>query len=137
MRDAEDPARVFEFVNANQAIAPVATMCRVFEVSERWIYAWLRRGLVARAQRDKVMTVAIRAAHDHSDGSCGSPLIIEDLEARTALHRQRRDDDRDVPRGMTAREIQGFLAEQSRTQISPAFIDSVTDKVLDEVTASQ
>jgi putative transposase len=40
-------------------------------------------------------------------------------------------------RGMTVREIQGFLAEQYGTEVSPDFISSVTDAVMTEVTAWQ
>ena len=40
-------------------------------------------------------------------------------------------------RGMTVREIQGFLAEQYGTEVSPDFISSVTDAVMAEVTAWQ
>jgi transposase-like protein len=40
-------------------------------------------------------------------------------------------------RGMTVREIQGFLAEQYGTEVSPEFISSVTDAVIAEVTAWQ
>ena len=40
-------------------------------------------------------------------------------------------------RGMTVREIQGFLAEQYGTGVSPEFISSVTDAVMAEVTAWQ
>ncbi|MFK0859865.1 IS256 family transposase [Pseudomonas aeruginosa] len=40
-------------------------------------------------------------------------------------------------RGMTVREIQGFLLEQYATEISPDFISSVTDEVMAEVTAWQ
>ena len=40
-------------------------------------------------------------------------------------------------RGMTVREIQGFLAEQYGTQVSPEFISTVTDAVMAEVTAWQ
>ncbi len=40
-------------------------------------------------------------------------------------------------RGMTVREIQGFLAEQYGTQVSPEFISSVTEAVMAEVTAWQ
>ena len=40
-------------------------------------------------------------------------------------------------RGMTVREIQGFLLEQYGTQVSPEFVSSVTDAVMDEVTAWQ
>lgn len=40
-------------------------------------------------------------------------------------------------RGMTVREIQAFLAEQYGTEVSPEFISSVTDAVMDEVTTWQ
>ena len=40
-------------------------------------------------------------------------------------------------RGMTVREIQGFLAEMYATDVTPEFISSVTDAVLAEVTAWQ
>jgi transposase-like protein len=40
-------------------------------------------------------------------------------------------------RGMTVREIQAFLTEQYGTEVSPEFISSVTDAVMDEVTAWQ
>jgi len=40
-------------------------------------------------------------------------------------------------RGMTVREIQGFLGEQYGTEVSPEFISSVTDAVMAEVTAWQ
>jgi putative transposase len=40
-------------------------------------------------------------------------------------------------RGMTVREIQGFLAEQYGCEVSPEFISSVTDAVMTEVSAWQ
>jgi transposase-like protein len=40
-------------------------------------------------------------------------------------------------RGMTVREIQAFLQEQCGTEVSPEFISSVTDAVMDEVLAWQ
>ena len=40
-------------------------------------------------------------------------------------------------RGMTVREIQGFLLDQYQTEVSPEFISSVTDAVMAEVTAWQ
>jgi putative transposase len=40
-------------------------------------------------------------------------------------------------RGMTVREIQGFLAEQYGTEVSPQFISAVTDAVMAEVTTWQ
>ncbi len=60
-------------------------MCRVFGGSESGYYAWRKRGSSARAQRDVGLVVAIRAAHERSDGSYGAPRILEDL--REAGHR--------------------------------------------------
>jgi putative transposase len=40
-------------------------------------------------------------------------------------------------RGMTVREIQGFLLDQYATEVSPDFISSVTDAVMSEVTTWQ
>ena len=40
-------------------------------------------------------------------------------------------------RGMTVREIQGFLAEMYSVDVSPGLISSVTDAVMSEVTAWQ
>ena len=40
-------------------------------------------------------------------------------------------------RGMTVREIQGFLAEMYGTEVSPEFISKVTDDVLAEITVWQ
>lgn len=72
-------------MSANQALAPVATMCRTFGVSESGYYAWRKREPSSRAQRDVMLTVVIRAAHARSDGSYGAPRILEDL--REAGHR--------------------------------------------------
>lgn len=41
------------------------------------------------------------------------------------------------PRGMTVREIQGFMLEQYGTEVSLDFISSVTDEVMAEVAAWQ
>ncbi len=40
-------------------------------------------------------------------------------------------------RGMTVREIQGYLAEMYGTEVSPDFISKVTDEVTAEITAWQ
>ena len=68
------------------------------------------------------------------DGSF-EPLLISKHERRFTGF-----DDKIVAmyaRGMTVREIQGFLREQYGTDVSPEFISSVTDEVMSEVTAWQ
>lgn len=68
------------------------------------------------------------------DGSF-EPLLIPKHERRFTGF-----DDKIVAmyaRGMTMREIQGFLAEQYGVEISPQFISSVTEAVMAEVSAWQ
>jgi putative transposase len=68
------------------------------------------------------------------DGSF-EPLLIPKHERRFTGF-----DDKIVAmyaRGMTVREIQGFVAEQYGVEVSPEFISSVTDAVMAEVSAWQ
>ena len=94
---------------------------------------------------------------NHRNGSTGKTVLTDDGPVRIAVPRDRDGafepilipkharrftgfDDKIIAmyaRGMTVREIQGFLAEQYGTQVSPEFISSVTDEVMAEVTAWQ
>jgi transposase-like protein len=96
-------------------------------------------------------------AGNHRNGSTGKTVLTEDGPLRIEVPRDRQGsfepllipkherrftgfDDKIVAmyaRGMTVREIQGFLAEQYGTEVSPEFISSVTDAVMTEVTAWQ
>jgi transposase-like protein len=96
-------------------------------------------------------------AGNHRNGSTGKTVLTEDGPLRIEVPRDRQGsfepllipkherrftgfDDKIVAmyaRGMTVREIQGFLAEQYGTEVSPEFISSVTDAVMAEVTAWQ
>ena len=94
---------------------------------------------------------------NHRNGISGKTVLTEDGPLRIDVPRDRQGsfepllipkherrftgfDDKIVAmyaRGMTVREIQGFLAEQYGTEVSPDFISSVTDAVMTEVTAWQ
>ena len=96
-------------------------------------------------------------AGNHRNGSTGKTVLTEDGPLRIDIPRDRQGsfepllipkherrftgfDDKIMAmyaRGMTVREIQGFLAEQYGTEVSPEFISSVTDAVMAEVTAWQ
>ena len=68
------------------------------------------------------------------DSSFGLPLIARHERRFTGF------DDKIIAmyaRGMTMREIQGFLREFYATEVSAEFISSVTEAVVDEVTAWQ
>ena len=94
---------------------------------------------------------------NHRNGITGKTVLTEDGPLRIDVPRDRQGsfepllipkherrftgfDDKIVAmyaRGMTVREIQGFLAEQYGTEVSPDFISSVTDAVMTEVSAWQ
>jgi putative transposase len=68
-------------VRAHQAWYPVATVCRVLEVSTSGYYGWLKREPSTRAQRDAELTGKIEAIHDESDRTYGVPRVYADLKA--------------------------------------------------------
>jgi hypothetical protein len=53
-------------VTAHQAFHPIATMCRVLEVSPSGYYAWHKRPLSTRARADLELTAQIEAIHRDS-----------------------------------------------------------------------
>jgi len=68
-------------VSENQAIHPVATLCRVLGVSSSGYYAWSKRSLSRRAKDDAVLTERIGAIHAASKGTYGAPRIQAELQA--------------------------------------------------------
>src|SRR5690349_15655521 len=96
-------------------------------------------------------------ADNHRNGVSGKTVLTEDGPLRIEVPRDRAGsfepvlipkherrftgfDDKIVAmyaRGMTVREIQGFLAEQYGTEVAPDFISGVTDAVMAEVGAWQ
>jgi putative transposase len=94
---------------------------------------------------------------NHRNGTTGKTVLTDDGPVRIGVPRDRAGsfepqiipkherrftgfDDKIVAmyaRGMTVREIQGYLAEIYGTEVSPEFISTVTDEVMAEVTAWQ
>jgi len=89
-------------VKANQALYPVATMCRVLEVSRSGFYAWQKRGPSARTKANAALLETIQKIHKESDKTYGAPRVHAELEERgpqVSLNR--------VARVMKGAEIQG------------------------------
>lgn len=98
-----------------------------------------------------------RAASNHRNGKSGKTVLTDTGPVQIEVPRDREGsfepllipkherrftgfDDKIVAlyaRGMTMREVQGFLAEQYGVEVSPEFISSVTDAVMAEVSAWQ
>jgi putative transposase len=96
-------------VKANQALYPVATMCRVLEVSRSGFYAWQKRGPSARAEANAALLETIQEIHKESDKTYGAPRIHAELEERgpqASLNR--------VARVMKGAEIQGVSPRKWR-----------------------
>jgi len=70
----------FEFIEAEKAMFPIRLMCRVLRVTASGFYAWRTRPESKRAIRDRQLTVKVRAFHEASRGTYGSPRILEDLQ---------------------------------------------------------
>ncbi len=60
---------------AHQASYPVATMCRVLDVSTSGYYAWRKRAVSQRSQADAILTDRFRTIHTRSKGTYGAPRI--------------------------------------------------------------
>lgn len=60
---------------------PVQRLCRVLDVSVSGYYAWRRRPPSRRQQTDQVLLTQIRAIHERSRQTYGSPRITAELNA--------------------------------------------------------
>lgn len=67
-------------MKANQAKYPIATICRVLEVSASGYYAWLVRPRSQRAKGDEILTARIRAFWERSRCTYGMPRLHADLK---------------------------------------------------------
>ncbi len=106
-------------MKAHQAEFPIATMCRVLEVSTSGYYAWLRRSPSKRDQDDAMLTQKIRAIHRWSRGTYGAPRI----------HAELRDEGVRVASKRVARLMQGaHLQGVSRRKAATTTIRSPRDR---------
>ena len=89
-RDRRRAVRVFEFMSANQAIFPIATMARVLGVSEAGYYAWRNRLPSAHAIADAALLKRVRTIHASSRETYGAPRVHAALRADGGKHGRKR-----------------------------------------------
>lgn len=71
---------MYRFIDVEKANHSVRTLCRVLRVARSAFYAWLRgEARSARASRDAVLLVHIRAVHRRSRGTYGSRRVWRQL----------------------------------------------------------
>jgi len=69
----------YGFIARHQPIWPVATMCRMLEVSKAGFYEWRGRSPSARSVEDARLTGLVRSSFLESDRTYGSPRVWRDL----------------------------------------------------------
>ncbi len=112
-------------MRAHQADYPVTTQCRVLEVPTSGYYAWLDRKPSKRAREDAALSTRIRELHRLSQGTYGSPRLLDDLaEEGLAVSRKR------VARMMIELGLQGvsrrrFVCTTTRSSKASAAPDLV------------
>ena len=108
----------FTVIRAHRAEYPVTMMCRVLGVSTSGFYAWLSRPPSARKNEDEVLKERLKAAHERSQGTYGSPrLVLELVDEGFEVGRKR------VERLMKEEGIVGVHRRRGRfglTQQNPA-----------------
>ena len=72
----------FSFVAAEKAEYSVAVLCDVLDVSRCGFYAWQARPESKRTRDDRRLAVMVRASHEESRRTYGSPRIHADLRAQ-------------------------------------------------------
>ena len=99
----------FTFIRDHTALFEIAIMLRVLNVSKSGFYAWLKRLVSPRATRNAVLLEEIKAVHNVSRGSYGSPRVTAALRrsgSRVSKHR--------VARLMRTAELRGKSHRKSR-----------------------
>lgn len=99
---------MYRFVEREKANHPVATMCRVLEVSTSGFWAWSKRPPSARACSDAELTSVIRGIHTRSRGTYGMPRVHAELRD-TGTHCSRKR----VARLMRAAGLEGVHRRRS------------------------
>ena len=95
-------------MRANRAAHPIATMCRVLEVSKSGYYAWQCRLPSKRRLQDLALCQRIEEIHQQSRGTYGAPRIEQELKAEGSSHGRKR-----VARLMRVRGIVGVSRRKS------------------------
>jgi transposase InsO family protein len=116
----------FAFIAAKKAEHRVTILCRCMRVTRSGFYAWIRRGLSARAQRDLVLRTKLRAFHAASRHRYGRPRLWKDLREDGEAVSEKR-----VRRLMRDEQIQGHVPKRFKQTTNSAHQDPVAANVLD------
>lgn len=116
----------FTFIAAKKAEHTVTILCRCMRVTRSGFYAWQRRGLSRRAQRDVVLRTKLRAFFAASDETYGRPRLWKDLQEDGEAVSEKR-----VARLMRDDGIQGWVPKRFKATTMSDHTDPVAANVLD------
>jgi putative transposase len=116
----------FAFIAAKRAEHRVTILCRCMRVTRSGFYAWLRRGLSARAQRDLVLRTKLRAFHAASHNRYGRPRLWKDLKEDGETVSEKR-----VRRLMREEGIQGKIPKRFKQTTDSQHDDPIAANLLD------
>jgi putative transposase len=116
----------FAFIAAKRAEHRVTILCRCMRVTRSGFYAWLRRGLSARAQRDLVLRTKLRAFHAASQNRYGRPRLWKDLKEDGEAVSEKR-----VRRLMREEGLQGKVPKRFKQTTDSQHDDPIADNLLD------
>jgi transposase InsO family protein len=116
----------FAFIAAEKATHSVSILCRCLRVTRSGFYAWLRRGLSARAQRDLVLRTKLRAFHAASHDRYGRPRLWKDLKEDGEAISEKR-----VRRLMREEGLQGKVPRRFKQTTNSHHDDPIAGNLLD------
>jgi putative transposase len=116
----------FVFIAAEKATHSVTILCRCLRVTRSGFYAWFRRGLSPRAQRDLVLRTKLRAFHVASGRRYGRPRLWKDLKEEGEAISEKR-----VRRLMRAEQIQGRMPKRFKQTTNSDHADPIAANLLD------
>jgi len=70
----------YQFIKEQQEYFSLAALCRAMQVGRSGFYAWRQRQKSERQNQNEILTEQIRAAHEESDQTYGSPRIYSELQ---------------------------------------------------------
>jgi hypothetical protein len=115
----------FAFIRAHRDAHEVATLCRVLGVSKAGYYAWVKRAPSARATEDRVLAAAIRAVHQESGRTYGSPRVHRELRDQGRRHGVKR-----IARVMRTEGLRAKTTRRFRVTTQPDHAHPVAPNVL-------
>jgi putative transposase len=116
----------FAFIAVEKARHSVVILCRCLCVTRSGFYAWMRRGLSARAQRDVVLRTKLRAFHAASGDRYGRPRLWQDLREDGEAVSEKR-----ARRLMQDEQLEGKVSKRVKQTTNSDHADPIAANVLD------